>query len=122
MQKHVSTSTSVRRSFSTLLDQPSGSIVALAHRLLSKHSLNIKNDKVAQTPSLFVQPIVWGHHDTFQHVNNVRYVRFFESARMAFAEGVAGELSDEQRRDLLTGKGVSFILAGIDVKFRRPVT
>ncbi|CAO1632663.1 unnamed protein product [Jaminaea pallidilutea] len=41
---------------------------------------------------------------------------------MAWAEQVAGQLGDEKRKwDLIKGRGVSFILGGIDVKYRRPV-
>ncbi|KZP28703.1 hypothetical protein FIBSPDRAFT_947534 [Athelia psychrophila] len=32
--------------------------------------------------SFWEQPIVWGHHDALQHVNNVHYVRFFESIKV----------------------------------------
>ncbi|CAO1615462.1 unnamed protein product [Parajaminaea phylloscopi] len=110
------------RSFSTLLGQPSPEIQSLAERLVTKHKLGVDPSNLASTPSLFVQPVIWGDHDTFQHLNNVRYVRFFESARMSFAEGVAKDLPEPLRSDILTGKGSSFILAGIDVKFRRPVT
>lgn len=118
-------STSPARRFSNLLGPPSPSLRQLALRLASQYGISTalsQQGNISSSPSLFVQQIIWGDHDTFQHVNNVRYVRFFESARMAFAEGVAKELDEAKRRDLLTGKGISFILAGIDVKFRRPVT
>ena len=29
-------------------------------------------------------PVAWGEMDAFQHVNNVAYFRYFESARMAY--------------------------------------
>lgn len=75
------------------------------------------------TSTLQLQRIVWGDSDIFHHVNNVHFVRFFESSRMRFVEHVADRLGDEKRKaDLIQGRGVSIILAGIDVKYRRPVT
>ncbi|KAI0058935.1 hypothetical protein BV25DRAFT_1908912 [Artomyces pyxidatus] len=72
--------------------------------------------------SFWEQPIVWGDHDAFQHVNNVRYVRFFESGRMKWIAAVGHELGGPERAQrLLSAKGISFILKSIDVKFRRPV-
>ena len=29
-------------------------------------------------------PVRWGDMDSFQHVNNVSYFRYFESARIAY--------------------------------------
>jgi len=31
-------------------------------------------------------PVQWGEMDAFQHVNNVAYLRWFESARIAYFE------------------------------------
>lgn len=33
-------------------------------------------------------PVLWGHMDAFQHVNNVRYFRYFESARIAYGDKI----------------------------------
>ncbi|KAI0050981.1 hypothetical protein FA95DRAFT_1555024 [Auriscalpium vulgare] len=72
--------------------------------------------------SFWEQHIVWGDHDAFQHVNNVRYVRFIESGRMQWITAVGRDLGGEQRaQDMINAKGISFILKSIDVKFRRPV-
>ncbi|KIY65786.1 Thioesterase/thiol ester dehydrase-isomerase [Cylindrobasidium torrendii FP15055 ss-10] len=69
------------------------------------------------------QPIAWGDHDSFQHVNNVRYVRFFESSRIHWMRYLGHRLGGPDAADaLLKGKGVSLILKSIQVKFRRPVT
>ncbi|KAF9528939.1 Thioesterase/thiol ester dehydrase-isomerase [Crepidotus variabilis] len=73
--------------------------------------------------SFWEQRIVWGDHDSFQHVNNVRYVRFFESARIKWMMSVGEILGGPQRaRDMLDGRGISLILKSIEVQFRRPVT
>ncbi|KAK0227064.1 HotDog domain-containing protein [Armillaria nabsnona] len=69
------------------------------------------------------QPIVWGDQDTFQHVNNVRYVRFFESSRIHWMRHLGHQLGGPSAADsLIRGEGVSLILRSIDVRFRRPVT
>ncbi|PWN37845.1 uncharacterized protein FA14DRAFT_159699 [Meira miltonrushii] len=72
-------------------------------------------------PSLWIQNICWGDHDQFQHVNNVHYVRFLESNRMLFADKLAEKLEPARRKDIVTGKGESFILQSIAVRYRRPV-
>ncbi|THH16688.1 hypothetical protein EW146_g3991 [Bondarzewia mesenterica] len=72
--------------------------------------------------SFWDQPIVWGDHDAFQHVNNVRYVRFFESGRMHWISAIGHKLGGQDRaQKMLSAKGVSFILKSIEVNFRRPV-
>lgn len=72
--------------------------------------------------SFWDQPIVWGDHDAFQHVNNVRYVRFFESGRMQWISAIGNALGGpDKAQKMLSAQGVSFILKSIDVKFRHPV-
>ncbi|KAF8997872.1 HotDog domain-containing protein [Cyathus striatus] len=73
--------------------------------------------------SFWEQKIVWGDHDSFQHVNNVRYVRFFESARIQWMVSLGEELGGQSRATaMLKGQGISLILKSIEVQFRRPVT
>ncbi|KAJ3572685.1 hypothetical protein NP233_g2921 [Leucocoprinus birnbaumii] len=73
--------------------------------------------------SFWAQPIVWGDHDAFQHVNNVRYVRFFESARIKWMTSLGNELGGlEKAQSMLKAQGISLIIKSIEVKFRRPVT
>ncbi|KZP28702.1 Thioesterase/thiol ester dehydrase-isomerase, partial [Athelia psychrophila] len=73
--------------------------------------------------SFWEQPIVWGHHDAFQHVNNVHYVRFFESGRMQWLVSVAHEIGGARAvEDMLRARGVGVILKSISVRYRRPVT
>jgi acyl-CoA thioester hydrolase len=60
-------------------------------------------------------PVAWGEMDAFSHVNNTVYLRWFESARIAYFVK-AGML--ERRND----DGVGPILARAAIDFRRPVT
>ncbi|TKY90937.1 hypothetical protein EX895_000935 [Sporisorium graminicola] len=73
--------------------------------------------------SVWEQRVVWGDHDQFQHVNNVHFVRWFESARMFFANSLTNtpDFTEQRREEINRGTGKSFILAGINVRYRRPV-
>ncbi|KAJ7582271.1 Thioesterase/thiol ester dehydrase-isomerase [Mycena floridula] len=72
--------------------------------------------------SFHEQKIVWGDLDSFQHVNNVRYVRFFESSRIGWMRQLGQHLGGPSQADnMVRGKGISLILKSIAVRFRRPV-
>lgn len=66
-------------------------------------------------PVVIQIPVWWGEMDAFQHVNNVVYFRYFESARIAYLER-AGFLELRQRT------GIGPILASASTRFRRPLT
>ena len=66
-------------------------------------------------PVIVVIPVAWGEMDAFQHVNNVAYFRYFESARIAYFE----------RLDLITfmdETGIGPILASTQCRFKIPLT
>jgi acyl-CoA thioester hydrolase len=60
-------------------------------------------------------PVAWGDMDAFAHVNNMVYLRWFESARIAYF-GLAGVL------ERMESDGIGPILARATVDFRKPVT
>ena len=60
-------------------------------------------------------PVAWGEMDAFQHVNNIVYFRYFESARIAYLEKI-GYLEFLEK----TGRGP--ILAATKSKFKIPLT
>ena len=72
--------------------------------------------------AIFRQPVVWGEHDQYQHVNNAHYIRWFESARMRWIERMSRTLSPEIASNLVRGRGVGIILASTYCRYRRPVT
>jgi acyl-CoA thioester hydrolase len=41
---------------------------------------------MSRWPVSLVLPVQWGDMDSFQHVNNVMYLRWFESVRIAYME------------------------------------
>lgn len=66
-------------------------------------------------PVVIETPIAWGEMDSLQHVNNIVYFRYFESARMAYFERLG-------LWDYMGETGVGPILASTACKFRLPLT
>lgn len=60
-------------------------------------------------------PVQWGDQDAFGHVNNTIYLRWFESARIAYGERIG--LSD-----LMATQKIGPILAAISCNYRRQLT
>lgn len=75
--------------------------------------MNIQ-EEIAQFPIVLEIPVHWGDMDAANHVNNVQYLRWTESARIAFFEkfqiGIAFQ------------KGIAPILAWHDCKYIFPLT
>src|SRR5690349_15768238 len=63
-------------------------------------------------PVWIVLPIQWGDQDAFGHVNNTVYLRWFESARIAY--GLRVNLTDGS-----TGRKIGPILAAMSCNYRR---
>jgi len=66
-------------------------------------------------PVVITLPVQWGDQDAFGHVNNTVYFRWFESARIAYADRIG--LSE-----LMRTTRVGPILASIGCDYRRQVT
>jgi len=60
--------------------------------------------------------VQWGEMDAFGHVNNANYLRWFESARIAYFEKVAVSIGAKDASPWVP------ILARATVDFRKPVT
>ncbi|KAI5122505.1 hypothetical protein M0805_001413 [Coniferiporia weirii] len=101
----------------------SASSVARAETLAPDDEAREKLSELGFDPQSFYEhKVVWGDLDSFRHVNNVRYLRFLESARIHWMQSLALDLGGPQKaRDMITGKGVSLILGEVSLKFRRPV-
>lgn len=65
-------------------------------------------------PVVIEIPVAWGEMDAFQHVNNVVYFRYFESARIAYFEKL-------DILDLMNRTGIGPILASTSCSFRIPL-
>lgn len=73
------------------------------------------------------QQVVWGEQDSFQHVNNVTYIRYAESSRVNWATTFAVNVDPEHRKawaELMTPKSVGLIMKSIksDFKFVRDLS
>lgn len=58
--------------------------------------------------------VAWGEMDAFQHVNNVVYFRYFESARIEYGRHIA-------LMEMREMTGIGPILAGTSARYKRPV-
>ncbi len=72
-------------------------------------------DLLKQFPVVVECPVVWGEMDSFQHVNNVVYFRYFETARMAYFERM-------DYLEILERTGIGPILHSANCRFRIPLT
>ena len=66
-------------------------------------------------PVVIEIPIAWGEMDSFQHVNNIVYFRYFESARILYSE----RLGLHKYKD---ATGIGPILGSTSCKYRLPLT
>ena len=60
-------------------------------------------------------PVAWGEMDAFQHVNNVVYFCYFESARIAYFDAI-------EIMNVMETTGVGPILAETRCRYRIPLT
>jgi acyl-CoA thioester hydrolase len=73
------------------------------------------NDLLALCPVVIEIPVAWGEMDAFQHVNNIVYLRYFESARIAYFERL-------NLMEFMNQTGIGPILASVQCKFKIPLT
>jgi acyl-CoA thioester hydrolase len=66
-------------------------------------------------PVVIESPVAWGEMDAFQHLNNIVYFRYFESARIAYFYKLG-------LIDMMTRTGIGPILASTSCRFKIPLT
>jgi acyl-CoA thioester hydrolase len=71
--------------------------------------------ELADYPVVIRWPVQWGDQDAFAHVNNTVYFRWFESARIAYMDGLGFPA-------MLQAQEIGPILAAISANYRRQVT
>ncbi|WVF66574.1 hypothetical protein IAT40_001314 [Kwoniella sp. CBS 6097] len=74
------------------------------------------------TAGVLTWPVAWGDCDMFQHVNNVRILRWLETARVRYWESWAGEMPEGALHDVMRGRGTGMILKDISIKYKAPIT
>jgi acyl-CoA thioester hydrolase len=70
---------------------------------------------LAGFPVVVEQAVVWGDMDSYRHVNNVVYFRYFENVRLEYFRRLDWFAFEEET-------GVGPILASTWARFRRPLT
>ena len=75
----------------------------------------LMRELLATFPVVIETPVAWGEMDSLQHVNNIVYFRYFESARMAYFDQL-------RLWEYMAETGVGPILASTDCRFRLPLT
>lgn len=66
-------------------------------------------------PVVIEIPVAWGEMDSFQHVNNIVYFRYFESARILYSE----KLGLHRHKD---ETGIGPILGSTSCRYKIPLT
>jgi len=74
------------------------------------------NDQLLEGYPVVIEiPVAWGEMDSFQHVNNIVYFRYFESARILYSE----RLGLHKMKD---DTGIGPILGSTSCKYKVPLT
>jgi acyl-CoA thioester hydrolase len=73
------------------------------------------SELLAGYPVVVELPVVWGEMDSYRHVNNAVYFRYFETARLEYFRRLGWFEYEEQT-------GVGPILQATSARFRRPLT
>ena len=76
---------------------------------------NRTHPKLDGFPVVISADVAWGEMDSFAHLNNVVYFRYFENARIAY-------LTQVSWFDLMKSDGIGPIVASTHCRFRRPIT
>ena len=71
--------------------------------------------ELAGFPVIVEQDIAWGDMDTYQHVNNVVYFRYFENARIPWMDRIGWMKLREEI-------GLGPIIASTSAQYRRPIS
>ncbi len=67
-------------------------------------------------PAKIEIPVQWGDMDAAQHVNNIIYLRWFESARIQYFEQI------QELMDFTGAVELGAILAEVNCRYKMPVT
>lgn len=73
------------------------------------------DDLLAGYPVIVEQAVVWGDMDSYRHVNNVVYFRYFENARLEYFRRLDWFAFEQET-------GIGPILASTNCRFRRALT
>ena len=77
--------------------------------------MSAKDELFRTFPVIVTQAVLWGEMDSYQHVNNVAYFRYFENGRLEYIRRIGWF-------DLEAATGIGPILASTQARFRRALT
>jgi acyl-CoA thioester hydrolase len=77
--------------------------------------MSAKDELFRTFPVIVTQAVLWGEMDSFKHVNNVAYFRYFENGRLEYIRRVGWF-------DIQSTTGIGPILQSTQARFRRPLT
>ncbi len=77
--------------------------------------MSAKDELFRDYPVIVTQAIAWGDMDSFHHVNNVVYFRYFENGRLEYIRRIGWF-------DIQIRTGIGPILASTQARFRKPLT
>ena len=83
--------------------------------------LTMKNSIKVKWPVQTTIPIQWGEMDAFNHVNNVVYIRWCETARIELFRKIWGDRGINMK-EILEGNGIGPILANFNVNYKIPIS
>jgi acyl-CoA thioester hydrolase len=66
------------------------------------------------TPHVYTCHVRFSDVDVYGHVNNVKYVEYYQESRIAFLTSLAGDL-------LASGSNERQVVARVDVDYKRPI-
>jgi len=72
-------------------------------------------DLLVGFPVVVLQPVVWGDMDSYRHVNNVVYFRYFENARLEYFRRLDWFEYEKET-------GIGPILAATQARYRKPLS
>lgn len=81
----------------------------------SRNPQSVIKSLLAGFPVIVRQPVVWGEMDSYRHVNNVVYFRYFENARLEYFRRLDWFEYEKET-------GIGPILAATQARYRKPLT
>jgi acyl-CoA thioester hydrolase len=75
----------------------------------------MRTDLLRGFPVVVEQAVVWGDMDSYRHVNNVVYFRYFENARLEYFRRLDWTTFEQET-------GIGPILAATQARFRKALT
>src|SRR5262245_40278885 len=86
-----------------------------AMQVILRWQMSAKDELIRAFPVIVTQAVIWGDMDSYQHVNNVVYFRYFENGRLEYFRRIGWF-------EIEAATGVGPILASTQARFRRPLT